>query len=136
MVNYIPIITRGYSRKVSLDEILYLEQRQRRLAVVTIDQTYLCYERIENMERILDERFYHTLKKLVVNLDKIIVVENQSITFVDGTVMNLGRESYIRTKQVFSAYFLLITSVKIPPNNKVIIDSPNPSIFIASLDTK
>ena len=104
MANYIPIITRGCSRKVSLDEILYLEQRQRRLAVVTTDQTYLCYERIENMERIFDERFYHTLKKLVVNLDKIIVVENQSITFVDGTVMNLGIESYIRTKQVFSAY--------------------------------
>ena len=31
--------------------------------------------------------------------------------------------------QVFSAYFLLITSVKIPPNNKVIIDNIKYSIF-------
>ena len=39
MTNYIPVITRGYSRKISLDEIMYLEQRQRRLAVVTENET-------------------------------------------------------------------------------------------------
>ncbi len=104
MPNYIPVITRGYSRKVNLDEVLYLEQRQRKLAIVTTEDTYICYERIESLEKLLDERFYHSLKKLVVNMDKIMIAENQKITFVDGTVITMGRESYIRTKQRFSAY--------------------------------
>lgn len=104
MTTYIPVITRGYSRKVSLDEVLYLEQRQRKLAIVTPDDTYICYERMENLEKFMDDRFYHSLKKLAVNLDKIMIAEDQKITFVDGTVISLGRESYIRTKQRFSAY--------------------------------
>ena len=104
MPTYIPVITRECSRKVILDEILYLEQRQRKLAIVTAEETYICYEKMENLEKFLDERFYHTLKKLIVNLDKIMIAENQKITFVDGTVLTLGRESYVRTKQRFSAY--------------------------------
>ncbi|MBR6529239.1 MAG: LytTR family transcriptional regulator DNA-binding domain-containing protein [Firmicutes bacterium] len=104
MATYIPVITREYSRKVILDEILYIEQRQRKLAIVTAEDTYICYERIENLEKFLDERFYRTLKKMVINLDKIMVAQNQKITFVDGTVLTMGRESYIRTKQRFSAY--------------------------------
>ncbi len=104
MTNYIPIITRGYSRIINLDEVLYFEQRQRRLAIITTDETYVYYERIENLEYLLDDRFYHALKKLVVNLDKIISAENQIITFVDGTTLELARESYIRTKQKYTAY--------------------------------
>lgn len=104
MTTYIPVITRGYSRKISLDEVLYFEQRQRKLAIVTAEETYVCYERIENLEKLFDERFYHTLKKLVVNLDKIMIAKDQKITFVDGTVLELARESYVRTKQRYSAY--------------------------------
>ena len=104
MTIYIPVVTRGYSRKVNLDEVLYFEQRQRKLAIVTPEDTYICYERIENLEKHFDERFYHSLKKIVVNLDKIMIAENQRITFVDGTILEMGRESYIRTKQRFSAY--------------------------------
>ena len=104
MATYIPVITRGYSRIISLDEVLYFEQRQRKLAIVTPDGTYVYYERIENLEKLFDERFFHTLKKLVVNLDKIMIAEDQKITFVDGTVLELARESYIRTKQRYSAY--------------------------------
>lgn len=104
MPTYIPVITRGYSRKVNIDEVLYLEQRQRRLAIVTTEDTYVCYERIEHLEKFLDERFFHPMKKIVVNLDKIMIAENQKITFVDGSVLSMGRESYIKTKQMFSAY--------------------------------
>ncbi|MBR5129299.1 MAG: LytTR family transcriptional regulator DNA-binding domain-containing protein [Firmicutes bacterium] len=104
MATYIPIVTRGYSRIISLDEVLYFEQRQRKLAIITPDETYIYYERIENLEKVLDERFFHALKKLVINLDKIVRVENQIITFVDGTRLQLARESYIKTKQKYTAY--------------------------------
>ena len=50
MTKYIPVITRGYSRKVPVDDIMYLEQRQRKLAIVTGEETYLSYQRIENIE--------------------------------------------------------------------------------------
>ena len=104
MTKYIPVITRGYSRKVPVDDIMYLEQRQRKLAIVTGEETYLSYQRIENIEQLLDERFYHTLKKLVVNLDKITAAKDQSIIFQNGEMLMLCRESYVRTKQIYAAY--------------------------------
>lgn len=57
MSRYIPVITKEYSRKISVDDIIYLEQRQRKLAIVTDDETYVCYERIENIEKQLDDKF-------------------------------------------------------------------------------
>ncbi len=104
MSKFIPVITKKYSRKIDVDDIIYLEQCQRRLAIVTEEGTYVWYERIENVEKQLDERFYHTLKKLVVNLEKISVAENQKIVFQNGAELYLARESYIRTKQVYAAY--------------------------------
>ena len=62
------------------------------------------YERLDNLEKLLDDRFYRSLKKLSVNVEKIIIAEDQKITFVNGKTIHLGRESYIRTKQIYSAY--------------------------------
>lgn len=104
MDKYIPVITRQYSRKINVDDIVYLEQQQRKLAIVTKDQTYVSYQRIENVEKQLDERFYHTLKKLIVNIEQISAAENQTIVFENGIALQLGREAYIRTKQTYAAY--------------------------------
>ena len=89
MSRYIPVITKEYSRKISVDDIIYLEQRQRKLAIVTDDETYVCY---------------HTLKKLVVNLEKVSVMRDQKVIFQNGSILMLARESYIRTKQIYTAY--------------------------------
>lgn len=43
MGNYIPVITREYIGKVDVDDIIYIEQRQRRMAIVTENNTYVCY---------------------------------------------------------------------------------------------
>ena len=104
MGNYIPVITREYIGKVDVDDIIYIEQRQRRMAIVTENNTYVCYERIENIEKALDKRFYHTLNKLIVNLDKIIMARDQIITFQGGQELCLARECFIRTKQAYAAY--------------------------------
>ncbi|MBS5334715.1 MAG: hypothetical protein DBY08_00030 [Clostridiales bacterium] len=104
MGEYIPVITKECSRKVRVDDIVYLEQRQRKVGIVTREATYECYEKISNIEKQLDERFYHTLKKLVVNLEQISAMRDQNVVFQNGTVLMLGRESYIRTKQVYTAY--------------------------------
>ena len=63
MTKYIPVITRGYSRKVPVDDIMYLEQRQRKLAIVTGEETYLSYQRREKMEQ-LEMRLIETKSTL------------------------------------------------------------------------
>ncbi len=101
---YIPVITRGYSRKIPLEDVIYIEQVNRKLVVATEVGTFASYERLENFEALLDWRFYHALKKLIVNIEKITIAQNQVITFVNGDERVLGRENFIRTKQQYNAY--------------------------------
>lgn len=104
MNDFIPVITKEYSRKVAISDILYIEQRQRRLTIVTVDGTYVCAGHLKNIEERLDKRFYHSLKSLVLNMDMVEVAINQSIFFCNGSSLMLSRESYIRTKQYYTAY--------------------------------
>ena len=104
METYIPVITKASCRKIRLSEVLYIEQQQRRLAIVTEDRTFLCYEKIDNIEKFLDDRFFHPLKKLFVNIEKIITVENQCITFENNVIIRIRRSSFIKTKQVYCTY--------------------------------
>ena len=97
-------VATGDRQEVRVDDIVYPEQRQRKVGIVTKETTYECYEKIANLEKQLDERFYHTLKKLVVNLEQISSMKDQNVVFQNGMVLMLGRESYIRTKQVYTAY--------------------------------
>ena len=104
MTKYIPVITRSYNRKIPVDDVFYLEQRQRKLVVVTEEGTFSSYQKIENVEAQLNDHFYHSLKKLIVNLDKIVEVRDRTVRFQNGVQLVLGRDSYVRTKQTYAAY--------------------------------
>ena len=104
MNNYIPVITRQHGRKVETDKVVYIQQQQRRLAIVTDDETFVYYEKVDNVLKYLDERFFRIMKKLVVNLEKISCVKEQCVTFQNGAQLYMGRENYVKTKQRYAAY--------------------------------
>lgn len=104
MGEYIPVITKQYSCKVHIDDIVYIQQQQKKLAIVTDKQAYFYYEKIENILSFLDERFFRVMKKLVVNLEKILVVKEQQIHFQNGADIYLGKDNYVRAKQKYTAY--------------------------------
>lgn len=104
MERYIPVITKHYSCRVDLDDIIYIQQQQKKLAIVTDDEIYSYYEKIENVLDYLDKRFFRVMKKLVVNLDKISMVKEQQVHFKNGSDIYLGKDNYVRTKQKYTAY--------------------------------
>ena len=104
MDRYIPVITKQYSCKVNIEYIVYIQQQQRKLAIVTDDETFVYYEKMDNVVELLDGRFFRSMKKLVINLEKILMVKEQKVRFQNGTDIYLGRENYIKTKQRYAAY--------------------------------
>lgn len=107
--DYIPIITKKYSCKINTDDILYIEQQQRKLTLVTEQGSYSFYERMDNIIGFLDDRFFRTMKHLTVNLEKILMAREQRIVFQNGETIYLGKENYIRTKQRYVAYLRRLT---------------------------
>jgi len=104
MEKYIPVITKKYSCKVGIEDIVYIQQQQKKLAIVTDDETYSYYEKMENVLDYLDRRFFRIMKRLVVNMDKILMVKEQQIHFQNGDDIYLGKDNYVKAKQKYTAY--------------------------------
>ena len=104
MDRYIPVVTASSVRKILLGDILYIMKKNRKIQIVTQTDTYEYYEKMENVLEILDRRFYACLQGCIVNLDAVERVENQTVYFAQGHRISMGRDSYIRTKQYYTAY--------------------------------
>jgi len=108
MERYIPMITRGRVSRIPLDEIIYIMKVHRKVRIVTREQQYEYYERLENLMQYLDSRFYTCLKGTVINLDKVERMEERPeerrIYFLNGEYLLIGRDNFIRTKQRYAAW--------------------------------
>lgn len=102
--SYIPIICGKEAAKVRVSDILMIEREKRKLHVVTEGKSYAYYEKIQNVEPMLDGRFYPCLKGCYINLDHVTEMSNQTITFDNGIAYNLGRENFIKAKQTYAVY--------------------------------
>lgn len=97
--SYITVSVKGCVRKVTFDDILYVERESRKLKIVTENGEYIFYERLENIVCAFDERFYPCLKGCYINLEKVACMDGQQVIFDNGSTYFLGRESFVRTKQ-------------------------------------
>ncbi len=101
---YIPLITKSYIRKIFLGDIVYIMKKQRKIQIVTEQEQFEYYEKMEPLLPYLDGRFYCCLRNIVINMDKVERMENQTIYFMNGERIWLGRDNYVRSKQMYSAY--------------------------------
>ncbi|MDO4395708.1 MAG: LytTR family DNA-binding domain-containing protein [Clostridia bacterium] len=86
---------------VSVDTVLFIEKDGRKLKVVTDAREYSYYEKMSNIEHLLDNTFFLCRKGCYINLDKVVLMEDQHIVFENGNVYWLGRDNFIKTKKAF-----------------------------------
>ena len=105
--NYIPVITRFYSIKLYLRDILYIERQSRVLFFHTEKEDLKVYEGIQEVLPYLDSRFYPCLTGLLINFDKVDRMRDGRIFFCDKkTHIDCGRQCFTRTKGAFNKYML------------------------------
>ena len=101
---YVPFINRTVCCKIWLHEIIRIEQRGRLIIIITDMGTFERYGRIDEVEKYLDERFYHCLKTVIINFQQVKMMSCQTIFFRNGEEYFLGRQNYIKAKQTFAIY--------------------------------
>ena len=101
---YILILTQTLAARIKVDDIIYIERDKRKVRIVTELEDYDFYERIENIEPLLDNRFFPCLKGCYINLEKVVSMREQRITFTGGQVLYLGRENFLKTLQFYKIY--------------------------------
>lgn len=101
---YIPIISGSETAKVGVSEVILIERDRRKLRIVTKEREYFYYEKLENVETLLDSRFYPCLKGCYINFERVSHMSDQKIYFDNGYVYNVGRNNFIKTKQYYKNY--------------------------------
>ncbi len=101
---YLSIIGGHINARVRLSDVVLIERQNRKLHVVTEDRNFDYYEKIENVEPILDGRFYPCLKGCYINMEHVCAMAEQSIYFDNGTHYELGRDNFIKAKRNYKHY--------------------------------
>ena len=101
---FLPFENRKQCCKILLDDIFYIKQEGRLLYVITEEEIFRCYQRMEDILEFLDKRFYRCLKKITLNFQNVSALKDQTDFFKNGDKIFLGRQNYIHTRQSFAAY--------------------------------
>ena len=102
--SYILVVTRWESTIVYLDEVLYLEKRLRKLAVITEAEVLEYSEDLSEVALSLGENFIPILKTCYVNMDRVKRVKERRAVFDCGLVLELTERPYIRLKNGHTLY--------------------------------
>ena len=90
--------------RIKLRDIVYIERNKRKIHIVTDLEEYEYYEKLENIEPLLDRRFFPCLRGCYINMDKVASMREQRITFEGGQTLYLGRENFLKTMQYYKIY--------------------------------
>lgn len=106
MESFLPVVTKKECCKIFLSDIVYIEKDARIVRIVTENDTYSEYGNISDFEPYFedDDRFCICFKGLIINLDHVISMKNQSILFSNGKHYDLGRTNFLKAKQTFVNY--------------------------------
>lgn len=100
---YIIIITKQKTVKVTYKEVLYMESVGKNLKIHTLNKNYIMREKVSEFEKILmDKGFFRVHKSFLVNLEYIkeivndsVVLENEEIIYVSRLRMKQLKEAFI-----------------------------------------
>ena len=99
--NYIPIITRKEATKVNVSEIMYIETELRVVNIYTGNRAYRFYGKIDDVTKYLNGNFYRCHKSCILNLEKIVRMEDGIFYFSGGTTLRVGKNKYQHTRNYY-----------------------------------
>lgn len=85
---------RNQSLKLNRQEILYIESRQRKAVIHTLQKEVEIYATMNGLEKELGEQFYRCHRGFLVNLSRITGYTGDSIALCNGETVYLAREKY------------------------------------------
>ena len=89
---------------VPMGEILYMMSERHLIRVHTTMGDYLYYARFDDVMPDLDRRFSRCHRSYILNLDRIIFLDNLKIGLDDRSVLFFGKATFLRLKKELEEY--------------------------------
>ena len=84
--------------------IRYIESQGHQLLIHSLQNTVICYERLELLKKRLPKQFLHCHKSYLVNLDYVRHIENRRINLRDGEELPVSKARYAETRLMYFRY--------------------------------
>lgn len=84
----------GLSKKIFLQDILYIESDNKKVLIHTTEKIFTTYGKMDAFEVALGENFYRCHRFFIVNLAKISAYNSNSIQLVNGEKIFLAEKRY------------------------------------------
>jgi DNA-binding LytR/AlgR family response regulator len=95
---YIPVITRKEASRVNIRDIFYIETDLRIINIYTSSRIYRFYGKLDEIVKYLNQDFYRCHKSCVINLEKIVRMENGVFYFQGEITLRVGLNNYQQTR--------------------------------------
>lgn len=102
--DYIPVITRKEASRVYIKEILYIETELRVVNIYTLNRVHRFYGKLDDVTKYLNTNFYRCHKSCILNLEKIIRMENGIFYFKGGLTLRVGQNKYQDTRNHYRKF--------------------------------
>ena len=96
--NFIPVITRKEATRADTRDVLYIETELRIVNIYTESRIYRFYGKLDDVMKYLNGNFYRCHKSCVINLEKILRMEDGTFYFSGGVTLRVGQNSYRQTR--------------------------------------
>ncbi len=103
---FIPLIIRGESCKIALDEICYIYRSTRKLMFETDGGLKHTYDKLDDIEPFLSPEFFRCMVGCSINLSRIYDMKDLIVFFDNGKIFRPGKETYLKIKRKYNEYLL------------------------------
>ena len=101
---YIPVITRKEASRVNIRDIFYIETDLRIINIYTFNRIYRFYGKLDEIVKYLNDNFHRCHKSCVINLEKIVRMEDGVFYFQGEMTLRVGQNNYQHTRNRYIKY--------------------------------
>lgn len=87
---------------IKQSSILYIEKEQQKTKIVTLQSIYEIYETLNSIESRLSHSFLRINQSIIVNTEKISLIEHNNVYIKTGQNFKIGRSYAKKVKETFS----------------------------------
>lgn len=101
----ISIMSSKRCAKVPIKDIEAIEQEGRKLHIITGDDDFTCYEKIDRIAPLLlNKNFFRPMKSLIVNFDNVKEVSGQEVEFISGQSISMGKNNLTKLRMAYKRF--------------------------------
>lgn len=104
--SYVRFVSKGNIYNIDCKDIYYAESIRRKIIIVTVDDRYEVYMKMNELLKLLPDNFVYSHKSYIVNMNYIHKISNTEIILSTNKSIPVSRTRYKEVKETFMSFAL------------------------------